>query len=145
MKTLESNDSRVFLFYIVSSFNWIGHSVTAREIRVRISTRLQIGKVRAVGLSSAVLKTVGPSGVWVRVSPFPQILENKLIWWLGPPAKRVVRSIVWGSIPLFSANGRWTNKVVSHAWKALGTERYWFRILLLPHITIKKLNYGINL
>jgi hypothetical protein len=27
----------------------------------------------------------------------------------------------------------------------LGTERYWFQILLLPHITIKKLNYGINL
>ena len=28
--------------------------------------------------------------------------------------------------------GRWTSKVTSHAWKALGTERYWFRILLLP-------------
>lgn len=34
-----------------------------RDVKVRILLELQIGKVRAVGLSSAVLKTVGPSGV----------------------------------------------------------------------------------
>jgi hypothetical protein len=28
--------------------------------------------------------------------------------------------------------------VISHAWKALGTERYWFRLLLLP---LKKIFY----
>jgi hypothetical protein len=37
---------------------------------------------------------------------------------------------------LVSAKGRWTSKVTSHAWKALGTERYWFQILLLPLMEI---------
>ena len=62
MKTLELMFEG-FLFYMVSSFNWTGHWSTKPKMKVRILLGLQIGKVRAVGLSSAVLKTVGPSGV----------------------------------------------------------------------------------
>ncbi len=42
------------------------------DLEVNIIEVYKNGEVRAVGISSAVLKIVGPRGVWVRVPPSPQ-------------------------------------------------------------------------
>ena len=50
---------------------WIGHSATNREIRVRISTRLQNGRVIKLALD-LVLKTSGTERYGDRYLTLPQ-------------------------------------------------------------------------
>ena len=102
MKTLELKSLRVFCFNIVSSFNWIGYTVTTREIRVRISTRLQIGRVIKLALD-LVLKTSGTFGYGDRYLTLPQpegvrMDEDTALKAAGPKG-------FGGSIPSSSATG----------------------------------------
>ncbi len=62
-------------------------------------------------------------------------LVNKIIWWLWPTANRVARSIVWGSIPLFTANGSLIVQRTTTSWKrVVPSDRYGDGDLKLPHM-----------
>lgn len=74
---------------IVPSSNGWGQVATNDQVKVQILLELQIGRVIKLALD-LVLKTSGTFVVWGSI-PHSSAKENKLIWWLGPPAKRVAR------------------------------------------------------
>ena len=59
-------------------------------------------------------------------------MESNLIWRLGPPAKRVAPTRVWGSIPLFSATGKLSPMAKGSAWKARRAARHTVRFRSFP-------------